>query len=58
MNLKGNRKLVALWSCVIAAMVGAIYMDQAVFISFATLLGSGLGIFAYANIKEHENENI
>lgn len=53
--MKGYRKLIALWSCIVAAMIGAIYMDQAVFISFATLLGTGLGIFAYSNIKEHES---
>lgn len=58
MNLKGNRKLIALWSCIAAGMIGAVYMEQAIFFSFATLLGTGLGIFAYSNIKEHEKNNI
>jgi len=56
-NIKGLRKLIALTICIIAGLIGAIYMQESVYIAFASLLGTGLGIFAYSNIKEHQNES-
>lgn len=55
--MKGYRKLIALWSCIIAAMIGALYMPEMVFVAFASLLGTGLGIFTYGNLKVHQNED-
>jgi hypothetical protein len=52
--MKGYRKLIALFFCIVAAMWGAIYMNDTVFISFTAMLGTGLGIFAYSNLKEYK----
>lgn len=52
--MKGYRKLVALSICVLAAMSGAIYMNDTVFVAFSSLMVTGLGIFNYSNIQEHK----
>jgi len=56
-KIKGVRKLIALLLCVLAGLIGAIYMPESVFIAFASLLTAGLGIFSYSNIKEHNAES-
>ena len=51
-KLIGVRKLIALTLCILAGLIGAIYMPESIFIAFASLLGTGLGIFTYGNLKE------
>ena len=52
-KIKGVRKLSALLLCVIAALIGAIYMQEYEYIGFLSLLTAGLTIFAVANTKEN-----
>jgi len=51
-KLIGVRKLIALTLCILAGLIGAIYMEESIFIAFASLLGTGLGICTYGNLKE------
>ena len=54
-KIKGVIKLSVLLLCVGAALIGAIYMPESVYIGCESLLTTGLGIFSYSNIQENKN---
>ena len=53
-KIKGVRKLSALLLCVLAGLIGGVYMEESFYIAFVSLLATGLGIFSYSNIQEHK----
>lgn len=55
MKIMGYRKLIALWSVILAALVGAIYVQEAMYIALCSVLTAGLGIFSLANANVHKH---
>lgn len=55
MKIIGYRKLIALWSVIIAALIGAIYVQETMYIALCSVLTAGLGIFSLANANVHKH---
>jgi len=51
----GYRKLIALWSVIVAALIGAIYVQETMYIALCSVLTAGLGIFSFANANVHKH---